>query len=190
MALRRLRLADAPAIGRLQQRADARRRGRPLPDLDPAAGEVAPTGPGRAGVGSDRWERELSAPGSVALGWFGPTALEAALVAVPTRTDNGHGDEVPGWIHLSLLATDPDHWGRGLASRLLDHADLRIAEQGGQVVELWTQRDNLRARRLYERRGWIRSRRLPALSDEGETLVHYERTLPAHLLRRARPVVG
>ena len=89
-----------------------------------------------------------------------------------------------------LLATDPDHWGRGLASRLLDHADLRIAEQGGQVVELWTQRDNLRARRLYERRGWSRSRRLPALGEDGETLVHYERTLPAHLLRRARPVVG
>lgn len=190
MALRRLRLADAPSLVRLQQRADARRRGRPLPDLDLAADDVVPAGPGRPAGSRDRWEREISASGGVALGWFGPTTLEAALVAVPTRTESGHGDAVPGWIHLSLLATDPDHWGRGLASRLLDHADLRIAEQGGQVVELWTQRDNLRARRLYERRGWVRSRRLPALSEDGETLVHYERTLPAHLLRRARPEVG
>lgn len=188
MALRRLRLADAGALVQLQLRADARRRGRALPDRDRAGDDVAPPPAGRAAAGTDRWEREVGAPGSTALGWFGPAGLEAALVAVPTRTDNGHGDEVPGWVHLSLLATDPDHWGRGLASRLLDHADLRIAEQGGQVVELWTQRDNLRARRLYERRGWARSRRLPALGEEGETLVHYERTLPAHLLRRARPI--
>jgi len=176
--VRRLRLHDAHTVAHLTARADARRLGRPVPD-DPAA----PDASHHQAVA--RWERDIAAVDGIALGWFGADRLEAAVLVVPARADNGRGDVISGWAHLSLLATDPEHWGRGLASRLLDHTEVRVAEQGHQLVELWTQRDNLRARRLYERRGWIRSRRLPALNEHGETMVHYQRTLPALLLGRA-----
>lgn len=44
-------------------------------------------------------------------------------------------------------------WGGGLGSRLLDAAERHL--QGDHLdAALWVVEDNLRARRLYERRGW------------------------------------
>jgi GNAT superfamily N-acetyltransferase len=47
---------------------------------------------------------------------------------------------------LHALYVLPPYWGRGLGSELLAVA--------GPVQELWVLRDNLRARRFYERHGW------------------------------------
>jgi GNAT superfamily N-acetyltransferase len=175
---RPLHLTDARDLALLVERADARRRDRPAPIDPPTRGPNTP----------ERWARTLASAGGMALGGDDGGRLIAAAVAAPMHADHGHGDVVDEWAHLHLLATDPDHWGRGAASSLIAHLDLVLTEAGHHHVALWTQRDNLRARRFYERRGWTRSRRLPALSAQGETLVHYERTLSPHRWRPARPI--
>ncbi|MEZ5142592.1 MAG: GNAT family N-acetyltransferase [Acidimicrobiales bacterium] len=177
MQVRPLHLTDAHAVALVVARADARRLGRPLPTA--LVHLSGPDGPGR-------WARLLTSAGTVTLGAFEAGRLASAVIVAPMRADSGRGDVVPEWAHVALVVSDPDHWGRGLASKLLFHLDVVLAEEGYHHLELWTQRDNLRARRFYERRGWTRSRRLPAISGRGEPLVHYQRVVPPHLWRLAR----
>ena len=63
---------------------------------------------------------------------------------------------------LRHLAVDPRHWGTGLADRLLDTSLARIATRGATSAQLWVLADNHRARRFYERAGWL-------LGDEERT---------------------
>ena len=66
-----------------------------------------------------------------------------------------------GRAQLSEVVTAPPAWGRGLSSLLLHHAVADLPDVGYDAIELWTQTDNHRARRLYERLGWSRHE-LPA----------------------------
>jgi len=67
--------------------------------------------------------------------------------------------------YLSLLMTDPTHWGRGLGRSLLFEAEANIRAAGKKQVVLWTQLGNGRARRLYERSGY-------RLTDQTRVSVH------------------
>jgi ribosomal protein S18 acetylase RimI-like enzyme len=51
----------------------------------------------------------------------------------------------------------PDVWGSGVADRLIDHAEHRLAAEGFDTAVLWVLDDNPRARRFYERHGWAAS---------------------------------
>jgi ribosomal protein S18 acetylase RimI-like enzyme len=52
------------------------------------------------------------------------------------------------------LNVDPDHWGRGAGALLLEAGTAALAEVGFGSAVLWVHRDNARARRFYEARGW------------------------------------
>jgi GNAT superfamily N-acetyltransferase len=56
---------------------------------------------------------------------------------------------------LEALFVVPEHWGGGVAGRLHDEALARIAASGCANAELDVMADNVRARRLYARRGWV-----------------------------------
>jgi ribosomal-protein-alanine N-acetyltransferase len=74
--------------------------------------------------------------------------LDGVLVGYETHTvRGGHG-------HLDRLGIDPAVQGQGLGEDLLGRATQRIAQLGGKDVGLSTQRDNWRARRLYEKHGF------------------------------------
>lgn len=61
---------------------------------------------------------------------------------------------------LYAIYVHPDHWGTGVGQALLDCAEERLAETC-EVASLTCMVGNTRARRFYERNGWL----------EGQTLV-------------------
>jgi putative acetyltransferase len=56
---------------------------------------------------------------------------------------------------LESLFVVPERWGYGVAIQLHDVALQQIADAGGLVAELDVMVDNGRARRFYERQGWV-----------------------------------
>ena len=63
-------------------------------------------------------------------------------------------DVAPGTAEIIALNVHPDHWRRSLGSQLTSFALDRLRAQGFRCATLWVLRDNLRARRFYERHGF------------------------------------
>lgn len=57
-------------------------------------------------------------------------------------------------VELRDLYVDPGAWGTGVAKMLLDAA-LDGMRGGAEAAFLWVGQANLRARRFYEREGWV-----------------------------------
>ena len=70
----------------------------------------------------------------------------------------GGGPAVPegedGRFELYVLNVDPARWSRGLGGALLDRFVAWTSGRGERGLMLRVARDNARARRFYERRGW------------------------------------
>jgi ribosomal protein S18 acetylase RimI-like enzyme len=96
---------------------------------------------------------------------------------LPARERDGEGEVVPGLMHLSMVAVDPDHWGRGIGYQLTEHALRRAQRSGFEKVQLWTHQTNLRARRLYESLGFLLAGR-EKLDERGESIVLYGLAFP------------
>lgn len=74
----------------------------------------------------------------------------------------------PGWVNQLYVA--PDRLGEGLGRRLLDLAKER--QPGG--LTLWTFQVNDRARRFYERNGFVAVEMTAGDNQEGQPDVRYE----------------
>jgi ribosomal protein S18 acetylase RimI-like enzyme len=61
----------------------------------------------------------------------------------------------PASGQLWVLNVHPEAFGSGLAVALHSAALARLVEEGNAAAYLWVARDNPRARRFYEREGWI-----------------------------------
>lgn len=62
---------------------------------------------------------------------------------------------VPGLAHLWQLFVLPEWWGRGVAPLLHEAAIAERQSQNYQHARLFTPSRHARARRFYERRGWL-----------------------------------
>lgn len=58
-----------------------------------------------------------------------------------------------GWLHGLYVV--PAEWGLGAASLLHDRAVVDLAAEGREEARLWVLEENGRARRFYERLGWV-----------------------------------
>ena len=95
-----------------------------------------------------RWAEALADPAArVLVAETGSGAVGVALVR-------------PEW--LVGLYVVPEEWGRGAADALHDAALDLVRDFNSDRCHLWVLEQNLRARRFYERRGWI---------ENGETRV-------------------
>jgi L-amino acid N-acyltransferase YncA len=63
--------------------------------------------------------------------------------------------DLAGWGQLNAIYVAPDAWRRGVGASLLDESCARLATLGFERAALWVLRDNLRARRFYEKHGWV-----------------------------------
>jgi GNAT superfamily N-acetyltransferase len=82
---------------------------------------------------------------------------------------------VQGLAHLWQLFVLPDWWGRGVAPLLHDAAIAEMRGQGYASARLFTPAEHLRARRFYERRGWIVTHDKVWNEDLGLRLTEYRR---------------
>lgn len=58
---------------------------------------------------------------------------------------------------LNALYVDPDHWRRGIGTKLLEYALSRLTMFEINSAVLWVLKDNARAMRFYEKQGWVAS---------------------------------
>jgi GNAT superfamily N-acetyltransferase len=122
--IRRADTEDAEAVASIHLRARRAAPGIP-PGVHPD--EDAP-----------RWVRErLMVAGEV---WVAEDGDGSLLGMAATR---------PGWV--DALYVEPDRWGEGVGSALLDVA----RGVAGEVVDLWCFAANTRARRFYEAHGFV-----------------------------------
>jgi GNAT superfamily N-acetyltransferase len=78
----------------------------------------------------------------------------------------------PGKAHLWQLFVLPAYWGAGIAAPLHDAAIEAMRDQGYERARLFTPASHLRARRFYERRGWVAGPKLDD-TDLGLELLEY-----------------
>jgi GNAT superfamily N-acetyltransferase len=99
-------------------------------------------------------------------------------------------DALPGTAELHSLYVDEDIAGTGVGRRLMAAAAQRVAARGYEILTLWVDEGNLRARRFYEAAGL---RPDGAAREEGHPLVpivanevRYRRMLDAESLATQR----
>jgi GNAT superfamily N-acetyltransferase len=66
----------------------------------------------------------------------------------------GESRDLPGEGELYAIYVLPDHWGSGAGPALMDAA-LDWLGRRFSTATLWVLEDNPRARRFYEREGWV-----------------------------------
>jgi ribosomal protein S18 acetylase RimI-like enzyme len=87
-----------------------------------------------------------------------PPAGSAVFVAVDTAEQTigftivGESDDGAA---VFAIYVDPERWGAGAGRALMDAAVAHLTAAGPRPVRLWTLDGNERARRFYERRGFV-----------------------------------
>ncbi|MFH8407513.1 GNAT family N-acetyltransferase [Streptomyces sp. NPDC018019] len=117
------------------------------------------------------------------VGWavFGPARLPGGS---PPSTSEGE---------LYALYLPPEQIGTGVGRALLDACLLRAARNGFRTLSLWAVKGNARARRFYERAGFLADGAEDTSDVAGTAVpeVRYRRTLaPPAPGRRPRPAPG
>ena len=104
---------------------------------------------------TDRWRDRLTATdwskSGVVVAVPGPDLLGFAGFC-PTRDHDQYDVRVGEIKQIYLL---PEAWGKGLGQRLMSTAVRRMAEAGYAQATLWALATNVRARRFYEKTGWV-----------------------------------
>jgi GNAT superfamily N-acetyltransferase len=113
----------------------------------------------------ERYRAGIAQGSEAARIWVAEQAGEIVGLAVCRR-------EGPA-IELRDLYVVPAAWGTGLAARLMDTALDSVRGDAGAAF-LWVGEDNARARRFYEREGWVREDASRA-SPLGPAEVRYSR---------------
>jgi ribosomal protein S18 acetylase RimI-like enzyme len=119
---------------------------------------------------------EPAKPGVVGYASFGPEVDVLAPWPPPTTTAGAAGRVA----ELYALYVHPAWWSTGTGRALMDRVLARTSRAGYSDITLWVLKDNVRARRFYERAGFWpdgASNMLDGLG--GVTEVRYRRTLPS-----------
>ncbi len=119
--------------------------------------------------------RESTAPGIVGYASFGPeTDVLGAPWPHPLTADGEDGSVA----ELYALYVRPAWWSTGTGRALMERVLAKTSRAGYRSITLWVLRDNLRARRFYERAGFAPDGASNVLDRlGGVTEVRYRRAL-------------
>jgi len=105
-----------------------------------------------------RWRRNLAAhkpPARTFVAEDNGKIVGFASVG-PYRAKDALGDVMePGVGEVYAIYAHPDSWSTGAGRALMDAAIAHLAESGLPAIRLWVFADNPRARRFYERAGFV-----------------------------------
>ncbi len=76
--------------------------------------------------------------------------------------------------HIVSIAVDPSFRHRGIGTRLLREAILRLKERGAKSVILECRESNIVAMRLYEKLGFKKVCRIPHYYEDGEDAIVFK----------------
>lgn len=96
---------------------------------------------------------EAAYPGSVNLVALVDGEVAGFACHGPSRADLWPPPSAAG--ELYALYADPSAWGRGVGRALMDASVAGLRDAGHVDALLWVLRGNARARRFYERMGWV-----------------------------------
>lgn len=74
-------------------------------------------------------------------------------------------DMAPGSWYVNVLATYPEHRGKGFGGELLDMAEAIAADLGKRGLSIIVSDSNPKARKLYERQGYSERAKRPMVKD-------------------------
>lgn len=97
------------------------------------------------------WDRRLAEPS------IGETTLLVALIGADVAAfwHGGPCEADPGRQEVFAVYAHPDQWGSGVAVALMQAGLKRLARTGDAEAVLWTLQGAARARRFYEKTGWL-----------------------------------
>jgi GNAT superfamily N-acetyltransferase len=86
--------------------------------------------------------------------------------------------ETPGCAELYAIHVEPGLVGTGVGRQLMDNALPQLAGLGAERAVLWVLAANERARRFYDRAGWVPDggTRVEAVSGEPVSQLRYTRS--------------
>lgn len=112
----------------------------------------------------------LSEPGAeAAVAEIGNVKVGFAILGVARVAGDFGPFRNPAVVRLNAIAVRADSQGRGIGRSLLDWAEERARALGGVSISLTTAETNLRARRLFERAGFMPVTRLADTYVGGQT---------------------
>jgi ribosomal protein S18 acetylase RimI-like enzyme len=122
------------------------------------------------------WRQRLSAPTATSLVLAG--AVDERVVGF-CSFGAARDPDLGGFGELYALNVHPGYWGEGVGSALLSEAHKGLADLGFAQAILWVAGGNVRARRFYERRGWVAEVHQRTASVQGVTVpeVRYAKRL-------------
>lgn len=96
-----------------------------------------------------------------------------AMAMQALHNDGAGPGDVPGLLHVSMVAVRPEAWGEGIGTELARAVLSAAVDRGYQRAQLWAHQSNARGRDLYGRLGFARTGR-NKLDDHGELIEHFE----------------
>jgi RimJ/RimL family protein N-acetyltransferase len=135
------------------------------------AGLVAPSGPEALARREASWRDALERPDVSPFVAESERKIIGVMMIGPARDEADCGE-------LYVLYVHPDWWGSGAAQLLIDHAHEQLQGDHHEAV-LTVLSANARARRFYERNGWVldQIRVEPHLGGQATEVARYRRKL-------------
>jgi ribosomal protein S18 acetylase RimI-like enzyme len=103
-------------------------------------------------------------------------SIVGMALAMQGLADDGAGPPIPRLCHISMVFVLPARWGQGIGGELVKAILAEAGKRGYDRAQLWTHADNLRAQRLYEGLGFVRTGR-EVDDDTGERIVQFGRAV-------------
>jgi GNAT superfamily N-acetyltransferase len=142
---------------------------------------------GYAGLFDEDRLRQLAAPEALRERTKGlmERIVEGSEVFIAAKTH----ERVVGWagiygdsdqnVELESFYLRPSSWGTGIADQILERVSHAARSRGSSQVVLWTLTDNGRARRIYERNGYLLGAERRVISYLGKEVeqVRFRKTL-------------
>ena len=84
--------------------------------------------------------------------------------------DKTREEDMDGYAELICIHSLEDNWGKGYGSMMMEHILKDISAAGFEKVMLWVFEENTRARRFYEKHGFVKTDKKKMFDDSVEVM--------------------